>query len=165
MYAQTVADVGGICVLLVIIRHGRLSGKLVMRVRNTRLCLWSITLLKKNLHGLDGSDYESNKWRQKMIFSDERELWYAETENLARQLANKSEEEIMSIFDRSDVIQLKASERPNGKIIDRIMLPFTWVILLILCCVKYIVTGSWYIDSWVKRSKVLRIIADSLDRC
>lgn len=100
-----------------------------------------------------------------MIFSDERELWYAETENLARQLANKSEEEIMSIFDRSDVIQLKASERPNGKIIDRIMLPFTWVILLILCCVKYIVTGSWYIDSWVKRSKVLRIIADSLDRC
>lgn len=100
-----------------------------------------------------------------MIFSDERELWYAETQSLARQLANKSEDEIMAIFNQSDVIQLRESKRPDGKIIDRIMLPFTWFFLLILCCVKYVLTGSWYIDSWVKKNRILKIIAASLGRC
>lgn len=100
-----------------------------------------------------------------MIFSNEKELWYAETEILARQLANKSEDEIMAIFDSSDVIQLRVSERPQGKIIDRIMLPFSWSILFILCCVKYLLTGSWYIDSWAKKNKVVKLISASLERC
>jgi hypothetical protein len=58
MYAQTVADVEDIYGLLVIDSFMLISGRRGKNASTMRLCLVSITLLKKNLHGLDGSDYE-----------------------------------------------------------------------------------------------------------
>jgi len=45
-----------------------------------------------------------------MRFSDEKQMWYADTERLAKQMANKSEQELLDIFYKHDIIKIVSTD-------------------------------------------------------
>lgn len=90
-----------------------------------------------------------------MRYLDERELWYAETEELAERLANKSAREIQTILDAHDVIRLRSTDRPKATAFNRLMLVLLTIPLLSLCSVKWCFTGNFFLDTWEKKYKVI----------
>lgn len=91
-----------------------------------------------------------------MIFTDEKEMWYSETEKLAEKLSNKTQREIQEILDESDVIALRSIDRPkDNKILNRFVFILLFVPLLLLSAIKWIFTGDKYLDSWFKKYKML----------
>lgn len=90
-----------------------------------------------------------------MRYIDERELWYAETEELAERLANKSARDIRGILDDHDVIRLRSTARPKATAFNRLMLVLLTIPLLLLCSVKWCLTGNFFLDTWDKKYKVI----------
>ena len=90
-----------------------------------------------------------------MIFKDEMKLWYSDKEKLAKQLANKPERELMEYLEYRDIIKLKSVERPSVNTLGRLLFVPTYVLLCTICCFKWVFTGSFYIDSWAKKCKVI----------
>ena len=86
-----------------------------------------------------------------MRFYDERNLWYAETESLARELENKSYREIMKVFESNDIIRLRSSKRPSTTILGRTLFPFVALAFLVVIPIKWIITGNTYFDSIAKK--------------
>jgi len=95
-----------------------------------------------------------------MIFYDERCLWYAETEELARRLENKSARDIQEIFDDHDVIRLRACDRPDTSMLGRLLLPVVALCLIITMPIKWVITGSSHFDSFARKHKWLKKITD-----
>ena len=93
-----------------------------------------------------------------MRFKDEKHMWYAETEIIAAELANKSEQEVQDILDDWDVITLRSGDRPKAKMINRLALVVLYLPLMALTAVKWCYTGDRYLDSWAKRNSVLNTV-------
>ena len=93
-----------------------------------------------------------------MRFTDEKPMWYADTEMLAKQLSNKTEREVQEIFDKHDVIKLKSTKRPSASFMNRLVLVIVFIPLVILSFIKWVVTGDRYLDSWVKKNRALGFI-------
>ena len=91
-----------------------------------------------------------------MRFTDEKPMWYADTEALACRLADKSASDIQEILDDHDVITLASKERPNTTILERLAILIVGPIALILCAIKWALTGDHYLDSWEKKSRIVR---------
>ena len=89
-----------------------------------------------------------------MIFKDERNLWYADKELLATLLANKSETEIMEYIEYRDIVQIRSEERPTVNTLGRLLYIPTCMLLIVICGVKWVLTGSFKLDSWCKKFKV-----------
>ena len=88
-----------------------------------------------------------------MIFKDEKEMWYADTEILAAKLANKDVKEIQEILDDHDVIKLQSTDREKKTVFNRLATFIVYPILLVLFCVKWLMTGRGHLDSWDKKYK------------
>jgi len=86
-----------------------------------------------------------------MRFYDERKLWYAETESLARDLENKSYCEIMKVFECKDIIRLRSCERPKTTIFGRMLFPLVALAFLVVMPIKWMITGNTYFDSIAKK--------------
>ena len=86
-----------------------------------------------------------------MRFIDEKYMWYAETEYLATELANKTEQEVMDILNQHDIIRLDTMERKSTHTFGRILLVVLYPFLVLLACIKWVLTGDRYLDSWSKR--------------
>ena len=93
-----------------------------------------------------------------MRYLDERKLWYAETEELAERLANKSLRDIQEILDAYDVIRLRSTERPKATAFNRLMLVLLTIPLLLLCSVKWCFTGNFFLDTWEKKYKAIACV-------
>lgn len=93
-----------------------------------------------------------------MRYLDERQMWYAETEELAERLANKSTRDLQAILDDHDVIKLRSTERPKATTFNRLMLILLTVPLLLLCSIKWCFTGNFYLDSWEKKYKMVEFV-------
>ena len=93
-----------------------------------------------------------------MRYLDERQLWYAETEELAERLANKSAGDIQAILDEHDVIRLRSTTKPEATAFNRLMLILLTVPLLLLCSIKWCFTGNFYLDSWEKKYKMVEFV-------
>lgn len=89
-----------------------------------------------------------------MRFSDEKHMWYADTEKLAEKLANKTERQVQDILDEHNVIKLITGDRPSVTALGRVTMVLLFIPLVIATVVKWFLTGDRYLDSWVKRSKV-----------
>jgi hypothetical protein len=87
-------------------------------------------------------------------------LWYAETEDLSHKLANKSARELQEIFDSGDIIELRTAKDKRVNTIGRLLSVPTFVLLILLSGVKWLVTGDRYLDSWFKQSKILSKIIE-----
>lgn len=88
-----------------------------------------------------------------MRFKDERQLWYSEVEDLSEMLANKTAEEVNLILDDADVIRLQSSEQPKAGIPSRLFGVVLWPIFVLILCVKWLICGDRYLDSWGRKSK------------
>lgn len=95
-----------------------------------------------------------------MRYLDERQLWYAETEELAERLANKSARDIQAILDDHDVIKLRSTERPKATAFNRLMLVLLTIPLLLFCSIKWCFTGNFFLDAWEKKYKVIAWIIE-----
>ena len=93
-----------------------------------------------------------------MRFTDEKPMWYADTERLAKQLANKTERDIQDILDKHDVIKLRSTERPSESLMNRVVLVVVFIPFVMLSLIKWMVTGDMYLDSWIKKNRVLGFI-------
>jgi hypothetical protein len=88
-----------------------------------------------------------------MIFSDERNIWFSEQEDLAGRLANKSEDDIFEILEEyKSILVKKGKTRYTGmqRLIQILTIPLMPV-LVILMFVKWVCTGDKYLDSWLRR--------------
>lgn len=85
-------------------------------------------------------------------------MWYSETEVLAARLANKDQCDIQEILDDHDVIRLQSQERNKLNIFNRLFLAFSFPFLIILFCIKWLLTGDGHLDSWAKKFKPLSLI-------
>lgn len=86
-----------------------------------------------------------------MIFSDERNIWNSEQEDLAELLANKNQDEIFDILDGYKSLLVKVGE-PRYTTAQRLIQLLTIPLipcLFLLMGVKYIITGDKYLDSWL----------------
>ena len=90
-----------------------------------------------------------------MRFSDEKHMWYSDTEKLAEKLANRTEQQVQDILDTHHVIKLTTGDRPDVTALGRVTMVLLFVPLVIATVVKWFLTGDRYLDSWVKRSKLL----------
>lgn len=95
-----------------------------------------------------------------MRFKHERTLWYSETEDLAAQLANKTESELLDIFDDSDIIELRTCSDKKTTIIGRLLSLVIFPLLIIISMFKWALTGDRFLDSWFKKSKLLESIRE-----
>jgi len=86
-----------------------------------------------------------------MRFKDEKKMWYADTEHLARKLAKRSEQEVQEILDEHDIIKLRSGERPTVKMLGRILFPIVCLVLIPIAAIKWVVTGDRYLDVYAKR--------------
>lgn len=93
-----------------------------------------------------------------MIFKDEKEMWYSQTEELAYKLANKDVAEIQEILDDHDVIRLRSTERSGKTIFNRFSILFVYPILLGIFSIKWLLTGEGHLDSWEKKSKIIKFL-------
>lgn len=90
-----------------------------------------------------------------MRFSDEKYMWYADTEKLAEKLANKTERQVQDILDEYNIIKLTTGDRPDVTALGRVTTVLLFIPLVIATVVKWFLTGDRYLDSWVKRSKLV----------
>jgi len=90
-----------------------------------------------------------------MRFSDEKQMWYADTERLAKQMANKSEQELLDIFYKHDIIKIVSTDRPEVTIFNRLMFVLLFIPLTMLAATKWMGTGDAYLDSWAKKYKLV----------
>lgn len=100
-----------------------------------------------------------------MIFSDERDLFVSEIEDLSQKLANKSAKEIEQILDdgnyRLMYLAYKGDDLNTFK--NRLALPFIVPILCIICLIKWIISGDYYLDSWARKFKIVFILLRLID--
>ena len=90
-----------------------------------------------------------------MRFSDEKQMWYADTERLAKQMANKSEQELLDIFYKHDIIKIVSTNRPEAATFNRLMFVLLFIPLSILAATKWMGTGDVYLDTWAKKYKIV----------
>lgn len=90
-----------------------------------------------------------------MRFSDEKQMWYVDTERLAKQMANKSEQELFDIFYEHDIIKIVSTDRPRVTTFNRLMFVVLFIPLSILAATKWVVSGDKYLDSWAKKYKLV----------
>ena len=90
-----------------------------------------------------------------MRFSDEKQMWYADTERLAKQMANKSEQELLDIFYKHDIIKIVSIDRPEVTTFNRLMFVLMFIPLTMLAATKWMGTGDAYLDSWAKKYKLV----------
>lgn len=93
-----------------------------------------------------------------MRFSDEKQMWYADTERLAKQMANKSEQELLDIFYKHDIIKIVSTNRPEVTTFNRLMFVLLFIPLTILAATKWMGTGDAYLDTWAKKYKLVGLI-------
>lgn len=89
-----------------------------------------------------------------MRFKDEKIMWYAEVETLARELANKTEREVWGVLDGRDIVYLRSEERPEVTVFGRVLFPFVFIIAAMFSVIKWIITGDRYLDSVAKKYKI-----------
>jgi hypothetical protein len=88
-----------------------------------------------------------------MIFTDERDIWFSDQDELASKLANKSHEDIFNILeDYKSILVVSGSPRYTAtqrliQLLSAPLIPF----LILLMGVKWVLTGDKYLDSWLKR--------------
>ena len=90
-----------------------------------------------------------------MRFSDEKQMWHADTERLVKQMANKSEQELLDIFDKHDIIKIVSTDRPEVATFNRLMFVLLFIPLTVLAATKWMVSGDRYLDSWAKKYKLV----------
>jgi len=90
-----------------------------------------------------------------MRFSDEKQMWYADIERLAKQMANKSEQELLDIFYKHDIIKIVSIDRPEVTTFNRLMFVLLFIPLTMLAATKWMGTGDAYLDSWAKKYKLV----------
>ena len=93
-----------------------------------------------------------------MRFSDEKQMWYADTERLAKQMANKSEQELLDIFYEHDIIKIVSTDRPEVTTFNRLMFVLLFIPLTILAATQWMGTGDAYLDTWAKKYKLVGLI-------
>lgn len=93
-----------------------------------------------------------------MRFSDEKQMWYADIERLAKQMANKSEQELLDIFYKHDIIKIVSIDRPEVTTFNRLMFVLLFIPLTMLAATKWMGTGDAYLDSWAKKYKLVGLI-------
>ncbi len=93
-----------------------------------------------------------------MRFSDEKQMWYADIERLAKQMANKSEQELLDIFYKHDIIKIVSIDRPEVTTFNRLMFVLMFIPLTMLAATKWMGTGDAYLDSWAKKYKLVGLI-------
>lgn len=93
-----------------------------------------------------------------MRFSDEKQMWYADTERLAKQMANKSEQELLDIFYKHDIIKIVSTDRPEVTTFNRLMFVLLFIPLTILAATKWMTSGDAYLDTWAKKYKLVGLI-------
>lgn len=102
-----------------------------------------------------------------MLFKGERVLWCAEVEKIASLMANKSAEEIEEILEQYDVVSIKAIDRPKESALRRLVKALLFIPVhlgaFLLMGVKWLITGDQYLDSWIKRSRLLSMALDLYD--
>lgn len=108
-------------------------------------------------YGIEVTEEVADKLHRtsRMRFSDEKYMWYADTEKLAEKLANKTERQVQEILDEHDVIKLRSGKRPTVTFLGRITMLLLVVPFTIAAVIKWCATGDIYLDSWVKRSKLV----------
>ena len=86
-----------------------------------------------------------------MIFSDERNIWNSEQEDLAELLANKSRDDVYDELHKyKSILVVSGDTRYTAvqravQLLTAPLLP----LLFILMGVKWIMTGDKYLDSWL----------------
>jgi hypothetical protein len=88
-----------------------------------------------------------------MRFTDERELWCSDVEDIAEKLANKDLHAVLDILEVNNVICLTSIDRPKTSALGRISSVPVFAVLMVASLIKWVVTGDRYLDSWIKRSK------------
>lgn len=90
-----------------------------------------------------------------MRFKDERYLWYADVERIAKQMANKSEQELFDILNEHDIIKIVSTDRPEITAFNRLMLILLFLPLSMLAATKWMLSGDAYLDAWAKKYKLV----------
>lgn len=90
-----------------------------------------------------------------MRFSDEKQMWYADTERLAKQMANKSEQELFDIFHEHDIIKIVSTNRPEVTTFNRLMFVLLFIPLTMIAATKWVLSGDAYLDSWGKKYRLV----------
>ena len=93
-----------------------------------------------------------------MRFSDEKQMWYADTERLAKQMVNKSEKELFDLLDKYDIIKIVSTDRPKVTTFNRLMFVLLFIPLMMLAATKWMGTGDAYLDTWAKKYKLVGLI-------
>ena len=93
-----------------------------------------------------------------MRFSDEKQMWYADIERLAKRMANKSEQELLDIFYKHDIIKIVSTDRPKVTTFNRLMFVVLFIPLMMLAATKWMGTGDAYLDTWAKKYKLVGLI-------
>ena len=89
-----------------------------------------------------------------MIFSDERNIWFSEQEDLAGMLANKSKDDVFEILEDYKSILVKKG-KPRYTAIQRFVQILTLSLvpfLFILMFIKWVFTGEKHLDSWFRKA-------------
>ena len=88
-----------------------------------------------------------------MIFTDERAIFYSETEHLAELLANKNFDEVYDELENYKAVLVNAGE-PRYSAPQRLVQLLTVPLIPVLFVVmgfKYVITGDKYLDSWLRK--------------
>jgi len=88
-----------------------------------------------------------------MIFTDERNIWHSEQENLAELLANKNYDEVYDELQKyKSILVMSGGSRYTApqRMIQLITAPLIPVLFVVMG-VKYVITGDKYLDSWLRR--------------
>ena len=88
-----------------------------------------------------------------MIFTDERNIWHSEQEDLANFLANKSFDEVYDDLNNYKSILVFSGE-PRYTAPQRLMQLITAPlipVLFVVMGIKYVITGDKYLDSWLRK--------------
>jgi hypothetical protein len=83
------------------------------------------------------------------FLTNERNLWFSEVETLSKQLAHKSNDQILYILEDRHVIALKKVVEVKTTFFKRVLFLPSYPVLVIIAGLKYLFTGTRFLDGTI----------------